>query len=274
MKIGFIGGGNMAQALITGIQARRPDTDFVVIEPHAPTRATLARIADAVVLHDTASADLDDCDAVVLAVKPQVFREAVTPAAPWLARPLVISIAAGIRTREIAHWLGSDAASRAIVRAMPNTPALIGEGITGLYAVPSVDAQERALAETLLTAVGQTLWVADEAMLDVVTAVSGSGPAYVFSFIEALEQGAIELGLSAEDARRLAVATFVGASRLAAGTEEPIAVLRERVTSKGGTTQAALAYLAEARCNEAIITAIHKAVHRSVELGDEFGSAG
>ena len=270
MKIGFIGGGNMAQALITGIRAQRPDTGFIVIEPHAPTRATLARIAPAAVLHDTPSADLDGCDAVVIAVKPQIFREAATSAARWLTRPLVISIAAGIRTREIAHWLGADA-SRPIVRAMPNTPALIGAGITGLYAAPAVDAREKALAETLLTAVGQTLWVSDEALLDAVTAVSGSGPAYVFSFIEALEQGAIGLGLAAEDARRLAVATFVGASRLAAQTEEPIAVLRERVTSKGGTTFAALAHLRQARCSEAIIEAMHRAALRSAEMGDEFG---
>ena len=207
----------------------------------------------------------------MVAVKPQVFREAVTAAATWLTRPLVISIAAGIRTREIGQWLGD--ASHPIVRAMPNTPALIGEGITGLYAAPSVSAQDRTLAETLLTAVGQTLWVADEAQLDVVTAVSGSGPAYVFSFMEALEQGAIELGLSTEDARRLAVATFVGASRLAAQSEEPIGILRERVTSKGGTTHAALTHMRTSGCHTTIVEAIHKAAQRSIELGNEFGDA-
>ena len=270
MKIGFIGGGNMAQALMGGIAARHADARFVVIEPHPPTREIVARFVRDVALHDVPSADLAACDAVVVAVKPQNFREAVTSAARWLERPLIVSIAAGIRTREIAHWCGHDHTPRAIVRAMPNTPALIGEGITALYAMPGVDAARKDLATQLLDAVGQTLWVDDEAQLDAVTAVSGSGPAYVFAFIEALEQGGVELGLSADDARRLAVATFVGASRLAAASEEPIAVLRERVTSKGGTTHAALTHMHEAGCHRAIVRAIHAAATRSAELGDEF----
>jgi len=271
MRIGFIGGGNMAQALIGGIAARHADAHFVVIEPHAPTREIVSRVVHGAALHDVPSADLAECDAVVVAVKPQNFREAVTVAARWLERPLVVSIAAGIRTREIAHWLAADHSPRAIVRAMPNTPALIGEGITALYAIPGVDATRKALATQLLDAVGQTLWVDDETQLDAVTAVSGSGPAYVFSFIEALAQAGVELGLSAESARRLAVATFVGASRLAAASEEPLAVLRERVTSKGGTTHAALTSMREAGCPEAIVRAVHAAAKRSSELGDEFG---
>jgi pyrroline-5-carboxylate reductase len=271
MKIGFIGGGNMAQALMGGLIAKRIDASFVVVEPHETTRATLARIVKNLTLHESPSADLESCDAVVMAVKPQNFREAATAAARWLDHPLIISIAAGIRTREIAHWLGADSAARPIVRAMPNMPALIGEGITALYALPSVDRRERDLAETLLAAVGQTLWVDTEAKLDVVTAVSGSGPGYVFSFIESLEQGAIELGMSAEEARQLAVATFVGASKLAAATEEPIAILRERVTSKGGTTHAALTHMNERGCHASIVEAIHAAAKRSAELGDEFG---
>ena len=270
-KIGFIGGGNMAQALMGGLVAKRADVTFVVVEPEPTTRATLLRVVPDATVHESPSADLGSCDAIVFAVKPQSFREAATATARWIDRSLVISIAAGIRVREIAHWLGAEPASRPIVRAMPNTPALIGQGITGLYASPSVGEQDRALADTLLSAVGQTLWVADEASLDVVTAVSGSGPAYVFSFIEALERGAIELGISAEDARRLAVATFVGASRLALETEEPIAVLRERVTSKGGTTHAALTHMTESGCHAAIVEAIRKAARRSTELGDEFG---
>jgi pyrroline-5-carboxylate reductase len=296
MKIGFIGGGNMAQALMGGLVAERVDAQFIVVEPVEPVRDTLVRMIPGAVVQDTPSAELGSCDAVVFAVKPQMFREAATMTARWLdgsseqgsrghdsfvqgpavpgpavRRPLVISIAAGIRVREIAHWLGCDHAMRPIVRAMPNTPALIGAGITGLYAVPEVDGHERELAETLLAAVGQTLWVDDEAKLDIVTAVSGSGPAYVFSFIEALEQGAIDLGLSPEDARRLALATFVGASRLASESAEPVAVLRERVTSKGGTTFAALTHLQEARCSEAIVEAVHKAALRSAQMGDEFG---
>ncbi len=287
MKIGFVGGGNMAQALISGMVAQRIDADFVVVEPHAATRETLLRTLHRIALHDVASADLAGCDAVVFAVKPQQFREAATSAARWLARPmpqtsphttqqttpqpLVISIAAGIRTREIAHWLGAEHAHRAIVRAMPNTPALIGAGITGLFATADVDAHGRALAQTLLGAVGQTLWVDEESTLDTITAVSGSGPAYVFAFIEALQEGARELGIGEEDARRLAVATFVGASRLAYESKEPIAVLRERVTSPGGTTHAALIHLQERHVNSAIVAAVRAAAKRSAELGDEFG---
>jgi pyrroline-5-carboxylate reductase len=272
MKIGFIGGGNMAQALMGGIAARHAEARFVVVEPHAPTRERVSRVVRDVVLLEGPTLELADCDAVVVAVKPQHVRVAVGAAAPWLVRPLIVSIAAGIRTREIARWLATEGgAPRAIVRAMPNTPALIGEGISGLYAPAAVGSSERDMAEKLLGAVGQTLWVDDEAKLDAVTAVSGSGPAYVFSFIEALEQGALELGLSAADARRLAVATFTGASKLAAASEEPIAVLRERVTSKGGTTQAALTHLREAGCTLAIVGAIHKAALRSAEMGDDFG---
>ena len=274
MKIGFVGGGNMAQALMGGIAARHPDAAFVVVERHAPTRETVSRAFRGTALHDVPSADLASCDAVILAIKPQDFREAATESARWLDGPLVVSIAAGIRTREIAHWLGHATAPRPIVRAMPNMPALIGEGITALYAMPGVDAARRDLADDLMSAVGQTLWVADEATLDSVTAVSGSGPAYVFSFIEALEQGGTELGLSAEDARRLAIATFVGASRLASASEEPIAVLRERVTSKGGTTHAALMHMADSGCHQAIVRAIRAAAKRSAELGDEFGREG
>jgi len=271
MKIGFVGGGNMAQALMGGLAGKHEDATFIVVEPQAATRAALLRAVRDVTVHEAPSADLASCDAVVFAVKPQSFREAATATARWLSRSLIVSIAAGIRVREIAHWLAADGGSLPIVRAMPNTPALIGEGITGLYAAPSVGARDRDLADTLLAAVGRTLWVDDEAKLDAVTAVSGSGPAYVFAFIEALERGATELGLSAVDARALAVSTFVGASRLALEAADPIAILRERVTSKGGTTEAALAHLADSGCAEAIVEAIRKAARRSAELGDEFG---
>ena len=272
MKVGFLGGGNMAQALMGGLQARHgDDIGFVVVEPHAPTRDIVARFVRTATLHDVPSADLAGCDAVVVAVKPQTVREALTTAARWLDRPLVVSIAAGIRTREIARWLGAGHADRAIVRAMPNTPALIGEGIAGLYAVPAVEARQRELAERLLGAVGQTLWVAEESLLDAVTAVSGSGPAYVFAFIEALQQAGRDAGLSDDDARRLAIATFVGASRLAADSAEPVGVLRERVTSKGGTTYAALTRLAERGVAAAIGAAVQAAARRATEMGDEFG---
>jgi pyrroline-5-carboxylate reductase len=279
MKVGFIGGGNMAQALMVGLSARHADASFVVVEPAPQARDALARLVPRATVHPVASADLASCTAVVVAVKPQILREALTTAARWLvsgdedgAGPLVVSIAAGIRTADIAHWLGAGHASRPIVRAMPNTPALIGAGITGLFAAPAVGPAGRDLAETLLAAVGQTLWVADEAMLDAVTAVSGSGPAYVFAFIEALERGAVELGLPPDDARRLAIATFVGASRLAEDSTDPVSVLRERVTSKGGTTAAALAHMTESDVTATIVAAVRKAAERSAELGDAFGA--
>lgn len=273
MKIGFLGGGNMAQALMGGLQSRHgDDVSFFVVEPHEPTRRMLSRRVRALTIHDVPSADLAGCDVVVLAVKPETVREAVTASARWLGGPAIVSIAAGIRTHEIARWLGAVTSPVPIVRAMPNAPALIGEGITALYAAPSVDAAQRALAEQLLAAVGQTLWVDDEAKLDAVTAVSGSGPAYVFAFIEALEEGARAVGLSADEARRLALATFAGSGRLAAVSEEPVAILRERVTSKGGTTAAALARLAAAGCHAAIVDAVRAAAERSVEIGDEFGA--
>jgi len=267
MKTGFIGGGNMAQALMGGLVAKSVPASFVVVEPNATTRDTVARVVRGATLIDEPTAALADCDVVVLAVKPQQLRDAVGAAAPWLRGPVVLSIAAGIRTAEIARWSGTTR----IVRAMPNTPALIGEGISGVYATDAVDTKGRDLAETLLRAVGRVLWVGTEDMIDAVTAVSGSGPAYVFAFIEALQRGARELGFDEDAARELAVTTFVGASRLAAQSEEPIAVLRERVTSKGGTTAAALAHLEANACSTHIVEAIHAAAKRSVELGGESG---
>ena len=278
MKIGFIGGGNMAQALIGGLIAKRVDASFVVIEPNADTRAALGGRFASIVLHDAPHDDLASCDALVFAVKPQQFRDAASAVADLSCNALVISIAAGIRTVDIARWLGARTSlapsapdSRAIVRAMPNTPALVGAGITGLFATPAVSAAQRQLANSLLRAVGETLWLADEDLLDAVTAVSGSGPAYVFYFIEAMQAAAIELGLSDAAARQLAIATFAGAVQLAAQSDEPLASLRERVTSKGGTTHAALTEMAESKVREAIVRAVHKAQARSAELGDEFG---
>jgi pyrroline-5-carboxylate reductase len=179
---------------------------------------------------------------------------------------LVISIAAGITLTSLSRWLG---AHRRLVRAMPNTPALIGEGVTGLYALDkvAVTADDRRRAETILGAVSATVWIEHEAQMDAVTAVSGSGPAYVFYFIEALEEAARQLGLPAQTARKLALATFTGAARLAADSEDPVAALRERVTSKGGTTEAALASMAADRVKEAIIRAVRKANERGRELG-------
>jgi len=188
--------------------------------------------------------------------------------APALAGRLVLSIAAGTRMADLSRWLGGH---RVLVRCMPNTPALIGAGVTAACAAPEVTDGQRADATRVLEAVGKVLWVEDEGLLDPVTAVSGSGPAYVFYFIEAMQQSAVELGLSAEQARVLSLETFLGAARLAAGSVDPVSVLRERVTSKGGTTEAALASMTADRVKEAIVHAIHSASERGRQLGEELG---
>src|SRR5690606_17754914 len=181
---------------------------------------------------------------------------------------LVISIAAGIRGADLACWLGPAAH---VVRAMPNTPALVAAGITGLYAMPDVSSAQRRDAETILAAVGTTFWVDREEQLDAVTAVSGSGPAYVFYFIEALEQAGLELGLSPQIARQSALATFVGAVKLATTDAADPATLRAQVTSKGGTTECAIGALDEAAVKAAFIRAVRAAADRAVEMGDALG---
>lgn len=270
MNIGFIGGGNMAAALIGGLQTSKPGAvRAVVIEPSEAARASLVERFGALT-HAAPHADLATCDAIVLAVKPQQFKEAAQSIAPHVAGRLIVSVAAGIRCADITRWTGGQGA---VVRCMPNTPALIGAGITGLFAGADVSATQRALAETLLGAVGETVWVAEEALLDAVTAVSGSGPAYVFYFIEALERSGLELGLDADAARRLAISTMLGAARLAAQSDDPPAVLRERVTSKGGTTYAALTSMEQDGVGAAIQRAVRAASARAAEMGDEFGKA-
>jgi pyrroline-5-carboxylate reductase len=184
-----------------------------------------------------------------------------------LKQQLVISIAAGIRAQDIARWLKS----KNIVRTMPNTPALIRHGVTGLFALPEVQQQERERAEAILEAVGSTLWVAEEHLLDAVTAISGSGPAYVFYFIEAMQQAAIELGMDDEQARQLVLDTFIGASKLADSSKESVATLRSQVTSKNGTTERALLSMGTNQVKQHIITAAYAAAARSKELGDELG---
>jgi len=267
-QIGFIGGGNMAAALIGGLAASRPGAlRYTVIEPVAAARDNLARFAG-VTCHAAPHADLAACSAIVMAVKPQQFADAARAIAPYAAGRLVVSIAAGIRCADIDRWLGGQAA---IVRCMPNTPALIGAGVTGLYAAGGVSPVQRELATGLLAAVGGTVWVEQEDLLDAVTAVSGSGPAYVFYFIEALERGGIALGLDAAAARKLAIDTMLGAARLAAQSDEAPAVLRERVTSKGGTTYAALVSMGQDGVDTAIVRALAAAAHRAAEMGDEFG---
>ena len=270
-KIAFIGGGNMASALIGGlVRAGRPAADILVIEPFAAQRSKL--VADfGVATLAAAGPALAEAGLVVWAVKPQLFAEAAAPCAPQVAGALQMSVMAGIRCASIARAIVVAPEAARIVRSMPNTPALIGRGIAGLYATPAVAAHERALVEQLLAPTGQTLWVDREVDLDAVTALSGSGPAYVFYVIEAMMAAAAEMGLTPADGKRLALATLDGATELAARSDEAPAVLRERVTSKGGTTDAALQSLQADGVAPAFVKALKAAQRRAAELGDEFG---
>jgi pyrroline-5-carboxylate reductase len=268
MKVTFVGGGNMGAAIIGGLVARGfAAGDITVIEPGAAARAALAT-RFGVAVRETPGKDLPAADALVLAVKPQQMREAVLPLLPLAEATVVVTIAAGIRIADLSRWLGGH---RAIVRAMPNTPALVHAGVTGLYAPPAVGEAGRRRAEELLGAVGQTVWLPNEGDLDAVTAVSGSGPAYVFYFIEALERAGRELGLAPEAARKLALGTFAGATKLAAERGEELAVLRAQVTSKGGTTERALGEMEKAALMAHFIAAVKAACSRSRELGEQFG---
>jgi len=263
MKMGFIGGGNMAAALIGGLR-KRPGAggQIVVIERDAARRAWL-RQELGVATPEAGDGALADCDLVVLAVKPGDMQAVCEALRALPGRPLLVSIAAGIPSAAIAGWAGNDA----VVRAMPNTPALVGEGITGLFARAGVSAAQRDLARQTLEAVGAAVWFDHEGMLDAVTAISGSGPAYVFYFIEALQAAARSMGMDAGQSRQFAVQTFLGAARLASQSGEDVALLRERVTSKGGTTAAALAHLQQAGVAAQIGAAAQAALARSRELG-------
>jgi pyrroline-5-carboxylate reductase len=265
--IAFIGGGNMASAIIGGLVKKGvPVNHIVVIEPWAEARAKLQ--ADfALTAHEMPGPVLDMARTVVWAVKPQMFKDAALQTRFHTKQALHLSVAAGIRSDSIAHWLGSER----IVRAMPNTPALIGRGMTALFARPAVTDEDRTVIEKVLSATGESLWVDDETQLDAVTALSGSGPAYVFYFIEAMTQAGADMGLSRDQAHRLAVGTFVGASALARNSKEPPELLRQRVTSKGGTTYAAITSMEQDGVKNIFMRAMHAAKHRARELGDEFG---
>lgn len=269
MKIASIGGGNMATALIAGlVKGEGKNTQVHVVDPKPEALAQLAAQYGATT-SDSIDGAVADADVIVLAVKPQQMREVAAALAPHLANgPLVLSIAAGIRGADLSRWLGGYGA---IVRTMPNTPALIGMGVTGLVALQGVSEAQRAAADQVLRAVGQTVWLDDEALIDPVTAVSGSGPAYVFYFLEAMVAAAQEMGLSAEQGRALALATFSGATQLAAQSDESLEVLRQRVTSKGGTTHAAISSMEAAGVKQAIVDAMKAAASRGRELGDELG---
>jgi len=268
MKITFLGGGNMATALIGGLLNHGfPSSDVAVIEIGAENRARLEKDYRVRCYAEPDAASLY-CDALLLAVKPQQMRAACAPVQKYLKQQLVISIAAGLRLADLSRWLGG---YDKLVRTMPNTPALIGAGVTGMYALPSVTEAERLGTERVLQAVGSTLWVTEESQIDAVTAISGSGPAYVFLFIEALYQAATQLGFSPKQARQLSIETVLGASKLAAQSEEPASVLRERVTSKGGTTEAALTMMAERGVKDGIIAGALAANARAGTLGELLG---
>jgi pyrroline-5-carboxylate reductase len=266
-RIAFIGGGNMASAIIGGLLKQGlPPAQVSVVEPFGEARERLLG-SFGVTAQEQPDAALAGAQLVVWAVKPQTFKDAAAQARPHVAQALHLSVAAGIRSDSIAQWLGTER----IVRAMPNTPALVGKGMTGLYARPAVDAGDRGRVEQVMATTGDSLWVQQENQLDGVTALSGSGPAYVFYFLEAMTQAGQEMGLEAEQARRLAVGTFVGASELARASSEPLSLLRERVTSKGGTTHAALTSLQQDDVQAKFVKALHAARTRAEELGDEFG---
>lgn len=268
LKVGFIGGGNMAAALIGGLAGKlTAGANLHVVDLNADALARLHQ-QFGVSTAEQIDAAVTRCDVVVLAVKPQQMKEVVAQLQPHVHGQLVLSIAAGIRGADLSRWMGGH---RAIVRSMPNTPALIGKGITGMVALDGVSAEQRAAADAIMRAVGSTVWLDDESLIDPVTAISGSGPAYVFYFIEAMQQAALEMGLSAEQGTQLAIATFVGASELAANSNEPVSVLRERVTSRGGTTHAALTSMDASEIKLALVSAMKAAAARGKELGEEFG---
>jgi pyrroline-5-carboxylate reductase len=260
----------MASALISGLAGKfTPGANIHVVDPNVEALERLRQAHGVTVAHEIGG-EVHACEVVVMAVKPQQMREAAALLVPQLPEgTLVLSIAAGIRSADLSRWLGGH---RAIVRTMPNTPALIGCGITGMVAMDGVSGAQKTAADAIMKAAGETVWLDDEALIDPVTAVSGSGPAYVFYFLEAMQQAAQELGLSAEQGRELAVATFAGAAELAARSPESLQVLRERVTSKGGTTYAAITSMEESGVKDALIKAVKAAAARGSELGREIGA--
>ncbi|MDA7956428.1 MAG: pyrroline-5-carboxylate reductase [Gammaproteobacteria bacterium] len=271
-KISFIGGGNMAAALLGGlVRGGWPAEAFAVAEPRAEQRRELTRRFGVACFEDNAECAAR-ADAVVFAVKPQALREAAHSVADALRRgkPLLISIAAGIRCDDLLRWAGDDFA---LVRAMPNTPALVGAGITGLFANAQASAAQRELAQEVLRAAGGTLWVAREELMDAVTAVSGSGPAYFFKMMEVMAESAAAHGLAREDAGELAVQTALGAAMLAREQSGDPAELRRQVTSPGGTTEAALSAMENGGFENALRGGMDAARARAAEIADELGAA-
>ena len=268
VKIGFIGGGNMASALIGGLLKLVDQPQQIHVVDLNPSGLQKLQQQFGVSTSEVMDQRLRELDVIVFAVKPQNMREVVQGFAPFLTQQLLLSVAAGIRASDISRWLGG---YELIARAMPNTPAMLGLGMSGLFGLEALSAEQRQHTDTIMQAVGKTVWVENEAMIDAVTAVSGSGPAYVFYFIEAMQEAAMALGFSAEDANTLVLQTVRGAAELAVESNEPVSVLRERVTSKGGTTYAALCSFEESQTKAIVTKAIKAAADRGRELGDEFG---
>lgn len=270
--IAFIGAGNMAGSLIRGLVADGYDAgQIIAADPNAAQLAALRSQTGVSTAGDNAAA-VASAEVVVLAVKPQILQTVARQIAGAVQghRPLVISIVAGIRERTLQGWLGG---GLPLVRTMPNTPAMIGAGATVLHATPEVTPEQQDTAESILRAVGLTRWVEDEDLMDAVTALSGSGPAYFFLVMEAMEQAALELGLPGETARLLTLQTALGAARMAMESHDDPATLRQRVTSPGGTTERALAVFEERGLRSAFAAALMAARDRSVELSDLLGGS-
>ena len=256
MKIAFLGGGNMASALIGGLIAKGHDAARIsVIEMSPAVETWIEKLGARYPIHVSTApdAEMQHAEVLVLAVKPQDMKRALAAISGFSREKLVVSVAAGITLKSLTRWLDGH---RKIVRCMPNTPALIGAGITGLFASPEVEKKERQQAETILRAVGDVVWMPEERLLDPVTAVSASGPAYVFWFIEQLAASAVKLGIPRDDALKLAKQTVLGAAKLAVSSEKDPSQLRQEVTSKGGTTEAALNVFEQEKLAERFIRAV------------------
>ncbi|WP_114636365.1 pyrroline-5-carboxylate reductase [Polynucleobacter necessarius] len=275
--ITFIGGGNMGRALISGLLASGFEPNQIsVVEANTITALKLYEDfgVQGIGAPEQIAFDFSKNNVVVMAIKPQDFNIVAKGLATKLKHatapgPLILNIAAGIRLKDMSRWLDHTRC----IRAMPNTPALIGKGITGLFADSAVGQPDRALAETICNAVGQAVWVSEEKLMDAVTAVSGSGPAYVFAFLEAMQSAGVKLGLDNDTARKLAYATLEGTAQLAHNSDEHAGVLRERVTSKGGTTAAALEVMKQHGWQEILEKAIDAASQRGKTMGDELGQS-
>ena len=267
--IAFIGGGNMATSIVSGLLKQGfPAAQIDVVEPVAEARERLLSRLD-ITAQGEAGPFLGEATIVIWAVKPQSFKDAALQSRFHTREALHISVAAGIPSNSIAKWLGNER----VIRTMPNTPALIGKGITGLFARPAVTEADRQHAERVVSGMGQFLWLNNEDQLDAVTAISGSGPAYMFYFMEAMTAAGAEMGLDREQAYQLAVATFIGAGELAQSSHEPPEILRQRVTSKGGTTHAAITSMDDSHIKDLFAKALHAAHQRAQQMGAEFGDA-